>query len=182
MDTVREKRRYLIEALQDKEYRDLYVAENIDTGIAFQIRAMREQRNWAQAELGERSGKKQETISQLEGPDYGKHSLTTLKRLASAFDVALVVRFEPFSRLVNYVTRLEPADLAVPSFDTDEGWANDRLVYALVNASTDAQPMEQGNTAFIHPTAANNLYYFARYRDEHARSESHYQLSEIAQG
>jgi hypothetical protein len=46
----------------------------------------------------------QNAVSRLENPFYGKATITTLKRIAAVFDVALVVRFVPFSRLVKWVT------------------------------------------------------------------------------
>lgn len=114
------RREQQIEALKDKEYRDLYVAEHIRTGIAFQIRAMREDREWTQSELGQRAeGMAQETISLLEDPDYGRLTLRTLRRLASALDVALIVRFTPFSDLVDWIVNLTPQRLAPPSFDEE---------------------------------------------------------------
>lgn len=69
----------------------------------------------------------QNAISRLESPDYGKPTLTTLKRLAAALDVALVVRFIPFSEMVDWVSgtpRLQDglsADtLGVPTFGEEE--------------------------------------------------------------
>ncbi len=56
----------------------------------------------------------------MEDPDYGSYTLSTLRRVASALDVALVVRFVPFSQLVDYTTNVSPADLHVVSFDADE--------------------------------------------------------------
>ena len=112
-------------SLSDKEYRDAFVADTIDTGLALQIRAMREARQWSQTDLARKAGMAQERISVLEDPDYGKHTLSTLKRLASAFDVALVVRFVPFSHLVEMVTTLSPDALAVPDFEHDPDSAAD---------------------------------------------------------
>lgn len=49
--------------------------------------------------------KHQNNVSaRLENPNYGKHSLTTLKKIAATCDVALVVWFIPFSRLLDWVT------------------------------------------------------------------------------
>lgn len=112
-------RRNLLEKLKNKVYRDAYVDQDIRNGIASQIRAMRESRGWTQSELGQRAGMAQETISQLEDPEYGRVTLGTLKRLASAFDVALTVRFAPFSGLVARVSRLSADDLDVPDFHND---------------------------------------------------------------
>ncbi len=73
----------LISKLKNKEYRDAYIAELITTGIPFQIKALREQRNLTQKQLGDQIKMAQESISRLEDPNYGKLNLKTLKRLSS---------------------------------------------------------------------------------------------------
>jgi transcriptional regulator with XRE-family HTH domain len=65
---------------------------------------MRDREDWSQQELATRAGMTQNAISRLENPFYGKATISTLKRIAAVFDVALVVRFEPFSYLVKWVT------------------------------------------------------------------------------
>lgn len=112
-------REQIVRVLHDKEYRDLYVSENIDNGIAFQIRATRESRGWTQKDLGDRVGMAQTRICTLEDPDYGSYTLATLKKLASAFDVALVVKFVPYSQLVDAVDNISDSDLVVSSFSDD---------------------------------------------------------------
>lgn len=121
MTTTSVRREQIAATLRDKEERDLFVSEQIDTGLPFQIRAIRQARGWSQKELAERAGMAQEGISRLESLDYGKYTLRTLKRLASAFDVGLVVRFEPFSQLVDWEANLSPKDLAVPDYEHDPG-------------------------------------------------------------
>lgn len=106
--------------LENKEYRDAFVSANIHTGLAFQIRALREQRQWSQEELGRRIGQKQPGVSRLETPGHA-FSLRTLKTLASAFDVALVVRFAPFSDLARWAEGLTVGSLSVPDFEHDAG-------------------------------------------------------------
>ena len=123
MTTTSARREQIAASLRDKEYRDLFVEEEIDTGLPLQIRALRKDRGWSQKDLAQRVGMTQEGVSRLENLDYGKYTLTTLKRLASAFDVALVVRFEPFSRLVDWAVNLSPQDMEVPDFDHDPGFA-----------------------------------------------------------
>ncbi len=111
--------------LKEPEYRHEFVSANIDTGLAFQIRALREQRKWSQQELGRRIGRKpgqeQPGISKLETAGHA-FSLATLKKLAEAFDVALVVRFVPFSEAANWVSNLGPGSLEVASFPQDRGF------------------------------------------------------------
>jgi transcriptional regulator with XRE-family HTH domain len=115
MNIVKRKEK-LINKLKDKEYRDAFVSALITTGIPFQIKALREQRPWTQKELGELADMAQESISRLEDPNYGKLNLNTLKRLAAAFDVGLMVRFVPFSDLVEWDINLSNESLKVASF------------------------------------------------------------------
>lgn len=123
-------RNRLLGELRDKEYRDAYVEGHVRAGLAFQIRALRESRNWSQAEVGRRAGNKlQSVIARLENPDYGKFSLSTLLELASAFDVGLLVRFVPFSELLNQVSDLSIETLAVPNFDADTFYERSRKEY-----------------------------------------------------
>jgi transcriptional regulator with XRE-family HTH domain len=109
-----------------KKTRERFVSSHVDKGYAYQIREMREQRDLSQTELGAMVGMNQNAIHRLESPDYGKSTITTLKRLAAAFDVALIVRFVPFSQLINWVSGapyvdygLSSESLAVPSFNDD---------------------------------------------------------------
>lgn len=109
----------LVEELSNEEFRHAFVAEHLRTGVAYQIRALREKRGWSQAELGRRTGKPQSAISRLEDPDYGRLSLKTLRELAAAFDVALLVQFAAFSELLKRLAHLSPEALAVPDFAHD---------------------------------------------------------------
>lgn len=141
---TQERRGQIVESLKDKELRDYYVADHISEGLAFQIRAMREARGWTQRELGERAGgMAQERISQLEDPNYGRLSLSTLKRIASAFDVALIVRFAPYSELIDWTLGLSPDQMEVPCFDADPGLK----AASPASEPSDAPPFSQDLTA-----------------------------------
>jgi transcriptional regulator with XRE-family HTH domain len=119
---ISDEREILKKRLRDKEHRDAFVSAYTDETIPFQIRALREQedRRWTQEELASRAGMKQERISTVENPNYGSYSLRILKQLASAFDVALVVRFIPFSELAEWKLNLSSKSLEVPSFDEED--------------------------------------------------------------
>ena len=120
MNTDKRKQN-LIKELKNKEYRDAFVSEHIDAGIPFQIKAIREQRGWTQKQLGENVHEvmKQEAISRLEDPNYASLTLSTLKKLASAFDVGLMVRFVPISDLAKWELGLTSESLKAVSFDED---------------------------------------------------------------
>jgi len=119
-----ERKKKLIEKLKNKEYRDAFVSEHVDTGIPFQIKALRNQRHWTQQDLAKRTGMKQARISKLEDPDYSRFTLATLKKLASAFDVGLVVRYVPVSELVEWELNLSSEALKAVSFDQDAYFNN----------------------------------------------------------
>jgi transcriptional regulator with XRE-family HTH domain len=105
--------------LKRKSYRDAYVGEHVKTSLPFQIRTLREQRGLSQRDLGEKTGMRQNAISRLEKPDYGSLSVNTLLRLASAFDVALLIKFVPFRKLLDEFSDLSTEALEVSSFDDE---------------------------------------------------------------
>jgi transcriptional regulator with XRE-family HTH domain len=132
------RRRKLMTELIEKEYRDAFVSSHIDIGIPFQVRALREQRGWTQKELAQSAEMKQERISAIENPNYkNQFSLKTLKRLASAFDVGLIVRFVPISELVEWEIKLSPEALKVLSFKEDPYFKE--------------QPPQEYNMIYAHP-------------------------------
>jgi len=118
LNTIEKRKTRLIEELKNKEYRDAFVSSNVDVGVAFQVRALRKQRNWTQNKLAEISKKKQKTISDLENPS-NSPSISTLKKIAAAFEVGLEVRFVPFGDMVKWDLNLSSKSLEVSSFDED---------------------------------------------------------------
>lgn len=105
------------ESLTDKVRRDAFVASHLSDNIGSQIFSLREARGWSQEKLAAETGMAQPRISVLEaGCDC---SLRTLKRFASVYDVALVVRFVPFSELVEWVVGLSEERLAPVNFPND---------------------------------------------------------------
>ena len=113
------RREEIWSALQSKEYRDAYSSEHIDQGVAFQLRYMRGRESLRQKDVARLAGMTAAQISLLENPDNDRKNLVHLKRLAAAFDVALVVRFVPFSELADYTANITEADMGPKSF-TDE--------------------------------------------------------------
>jgi len=118
--TIDNKCEQIWESLRDPEYRHQFVEEEINVGIAFQIRSLRNRQNLRQVELADRLGGKQSLVSSWENPDYGRYNLGTLKDLAKAFDVGLLVRFVPFSTLVDWALNLTSDTIAPPSFNEEQ--------------------------------------------------------------
>lgn len=103
--------------LSDDEMRHAYLSAQTRTKIANQIRVLRSQRGWSQAELGEKmGGVTQGNVSRLEDRERVNVRLETLFELAAAFDVGLVVEFLPYSEFLIRTHDLSPDHLRVPKF------------------------------------------------------------------
>jgi transcriptional regulator with XRE-family HTH domain len=112
----------LLASLRDAEYRQMFVGERVRSSMALQIRALREQREMSQKALGDAIGMAQTWVSKLENPDYGKMSVATLLRLATAFDTDLEIKFRPFSSAIDRLPKQTDEYFRVPSFkDEFEG-------------------------------------------------------------
>ena len=77
-------------------------------------------RNMNQKELAEKAATSQSAVARLEDPDYGRVSLTTLLKLAAAFDVALVVKFTTFDKYIDEYADLSPSALSVSSYEEEK--------------------------------------------------------------
>jgi hypothetical protein len=112
-------KRGLLEKLTNKTYRDAFISEEIDVGLPMQLRAMRELSNWKQSYVADKTGTKQPRITLMERPGYGNFSLNTLKKMASLFDVALVVSFVPWGEMIDFTEAISNKRLAIPCFADD---------------------------------------------------------------
>lgn len=131
--------------LKSPAYRRAYVRAHATKGLAYQIRALREQRGWTQMELARRLGlSNQSAVARMEDPAYGKLSLESLLRLSDVFDVALLPRFVSFSKLIAETENLTPEALQVESFDAEievGPQATDRSDFAQTVKTLKARPL-----------------------------------------
>lgn len=111
----------LREKLARRGYRNAYVAEHVRRGVAYQIRALRDQRGMNQGALAKLLNKPQSVVSRIEDPGYGKLSVQTLLEVAAAFDVALMIKFVSHSTFMQNTRNLTTSSMEVPSFDADVG-------------------------------------------------------------
>lgn len=109
-----------IERLKNKAYRDAYVGSHIDQGLAYQIKALRDQRNWTQEKLAKELGlKSQSAVVRYEDPSYGKLSLSKIKQLGSVFDVAVLIKFVPYSRFLSEIENTSAKALYAKNFESE---------------------------------------------------------------
>lgn len=104
---------------KNQEYRQAYMEAAIEQGIAWQIKVNRERRQWSQKDLARLIDTRQSAISRAEDPEYGRHRIETLTKIANAFDCALQVRFVPYSSLARDSADLSQDTLYAPSFDEE---------------------------------------------------------------
>ena len=156
--------------LRDPEFRKQFIDEFINVGIAFQIRQLRERRKLTQTDLAERMGnkKKQPLLSSWENPDYGKYTLATLKEIAKALDVGLLVQFVPFSELVDRTINVTSDTISPPSFGEEDQALpavardeNENLVTRWVAPITTAGVKTEGSATDYDPTMADVSKYLA---------------------
>ncbi len=171
MNTMDKRREKLIARLKDKEHRDAFVSAHIQVGIPFQIRALREQRGWSQKDLANQAGVSQVWISRIENPNYSGFSLKTLLKLASSFEIGLIIRFVPISNLVNWELALSHEKLGAVSFEEDPYFkppvtnivGSGGVEVAGEGIFKNAYPPEQPQT--IQPPQAKPRDELAKYRE-----------------
>jgi len=109
----------ILKAFHKLAYRRAYVDNLTDSILATQIQVLREQRGWSQEKLAEVAGLGQSQISKFEDVDNSSWQGRTLKKVAKAFDLRLVVRFESFGTALADIESLNRRELERPSFKDD---------------------------------------------------------------
>ena len=107
------------EILTDRKRRSSYVKAQTRIGLPFQIRALRKQKGWSQAQLADAAEMRQPRISAIEKPGKGKLNIETLERIAAAFDVGLEVRFVSFGELIRQSEQFDPDHFEIPGFEEE---------------------------------------------------------------
>jgi transcriptional regulator with XRE-family HTH domain len=88
---------YLEEQLKDPEFAERFERAGEAWDVALQIAALREKAGLSQKDLARKLKTTQQQISRLESPDYEGHSLSMLRRVASALHARVRVVLEPDS-------------------------------------------------------------------------------------
>jgi transcriptional regulator with XRE-family HTH domain len=147
---MKSKNEQMWDSLKDPELRRQFIDAHVDEGIAFQIRSLRNKRPQTQPEFAKELGVKQPLVSAWENPNYGKYSLNTLKKLAKVFDVGLLVRFVPFSQLVDWTISPTYSGIAPPSFREEQYQLASSASLATVPTPTPAPRDINANDDMIH--------------------------------
>ena len=84
---------------KSQEMADLVEQEQANLDVAREIYELRIKAKLSQAELARKVGTTQSVISRLEDADYDGHSLAMLRRIASALEKRVEIRFLPSPKL-----------------------------------------------------------------------------------
>ena len=100
----------------EKHERHRLMAIVVGITIAWQIRAMRESRGWTQEHLGDLMQTTASAIARLESPSGAmRTTVSTLLKLSTVFDVALIVRFSDWKKWMEQM--LGATAFVPPPFD-----------------------------------------------------------------
>lgn len=117
MDNARE---FLAEELRaSTEARLQYASDLLNARLALQIKTLRMQHDLTQEQLANLAGLYQSQISAMEQISCNSWKVSTLQKLAKAFDLALSVRFLSYGKFLEEALSLSRESLEQPSFDQD---------------------------------------------------------------
>jgi len=138
----------LISEMKDKAYRDAYVRAQITTTLPFRLRGLRKSMGLTQEKLAALTGMAQSRFPNLERPTGKMPDLDTLCRIASAYDIAVQVRFIPFSELINDETRFDPENFSIRTFDEELRDAEPQP-FAIADDQDQAGPLMQQEQSVV---------------------------------
>ena len=144
--------------MRSKSYRSEISVANTGNRLAFQIRLLREKAGLTQADLARRLKTRQSAVARMEDPNYGKHSLAVLHKIASVFDVSAWVEFVPFSTLLQRTTNLSPQELTPASYKEEFDLDGDPNTSVLLRIDGSAICLSH----YIHPMGNASAFYLPK--------------------
>ena len=137
--------------MASRPFRRTFAASAVSDRLAMQIYSLRSTRGWTQERAALETGMAQPRISALES-DCHNVTMTTLRRIADAYDVGLQVKFVPFSSLL-MESIIDAPDKAVPSFEMDKSPSEAFRVWSYFKPSDGqpkAMPMNMTTSSHTH--------------------------------
>jgi transcriptional regulator with XRE-family HTH domain len=102
----------------DQDSRARMMAGVIAVTLSWQLKALRKNRDWSQADMADKAGLSFATIVRVEDPEKVLHaSVGTLLKIAAACDVALIVQFADWKKWMELM--LSQAAFVPPPFNAD---------------------------------------------------------------
>lgn len=105
--------------MRNHEVRHARIEAEAANYIASQIRVIRQQRGMTQAALAKKLKTTQTAVSRLEDPSYGRYSVQLLLAVGKALDVALLVKYVPFNKLLTETHVVREETFALESIEEE---------------------------------------------------------------
>jgi transcriptional regulator with XRE-family HTH domain len=134
-----------LRSVPTKEAQDAFVAARVASAIGLRIFNMRKKRNWSQERLASEAEMKQARISVLEQADYENFTFSTLRKIASAFGVAVIIDFVSFPDFLRWSDSFSSASIAPESYS--ESMSRSKEDDASVDAANRLIPAIQAQLA-----------------------------------
>lgn len=123
-----ERSKRISRLLTEKESRTAYVKAKLGILVPSQIRALRFKSDMPrQADLAREAGMQQSRISMFETPGAANVTLETLARLAAVFKVGLIVKFVPFSEMLQWENTFSQDSFDVVRLEQDVAFLKPEL-------------------------------------------------------
>lgn len=116
---IRSFKRRLLQKFRNLRYRRPFSEANVGARIATQLKGLRKRDGLSQETFAQELGMAQARISVSEKPGYQSYNIKTLVRIASHFDVALIVEFVSFKELINRLGTRSVEGVAPLSFASE---------------------------------------------------------------
>ena len=160
---MRERSSRISKLIADRESRIGYIRAKLAVLIPAQIRALRLRSGMPrQIDFARKADMQQSRISMFETPGSAKFTLETLARLAGTFGTGLLVKFVPFSEMLEWengfsqdtfdVIRIEDdTDFTRPREHEDQSILGTGIVAALTSHREGNQARRQQDIPFLPP-------------------------------
>jgi transcriptional regulator with XRE-family HTH domain len=120
---VNDRSKTISKLISDIDVRTSYIRAKLGTLVPAQLRALRLKSDMPrQSDLAQKAQLHQSRISMFETPGAANVTLETLSRLAAAFKVGLVVKFVPFSEMLQWENQFSQDEFTVTKIDDDRAF------------------------------------------------------------
>lgn len=159
-----DRQKIISRLIADRNFRADYIRAKLDVLIPSQLRALRMRENKTQPELAQMADMKQSRISAMETPGLVNFNRETLVRMAATHSVGMVIKFVPFSEMLEWensysqdafsVTQLaDDTDFLYPATTVRKRARRKRIRRVLSSASIAQTPITavMGTRQYMNP-------------------------------
>jgi len=145
--------------LRERDFRAAYIRAKLDVLIPSQLRALRLSQDKTQPEVARLSDMKQSRISAIETPGRVNFNLETLVRLAATHSIGLIVKFVPFSEMLEWENEYSQDTFNVTQLSEDIAFLHPKAARTVVGSrSRRRRKFARSSSWLPQSSASNNTY------------------------